>query len=94
MVLLLFKIQLLEVVLGLQLQQVLIILVSSSALSTGNINTTIGYNSSANNYSYSTAIGYNSTVTANNQVMLGTSAETVVIPASCTISIFYKHIYF
>jgi hypothetical protein len=58
---------------------------SSPSLSTGSTNTTIGYNSSADNYSNSTAIGYNSTNTANNQVMLGTSAETVVIPASCTI---------
>jgi hypothetical protein len=57
---------------------------AGSSITNGTNNTLIGINSNSG-YSYSTAIGYNSTTTANNQVMLGTSAETVVIPASCTI---------
>ena len=57
---------------------------AGSSITNGSNNTLIGINSNSG-YSYSTAIGYNSTTTANNQVMLGTSAETVVIPASCTI---------
>jgi hypothetical protein len=43
--------------------------------------TAIGANSSVPNpYDYSTAIGYSATATASNQVVLGTSSETVIIP--------------
>ena len=34
----------------------------------------------SNTYNYSTAIGYNSTINSSNQIMLGSSAETVVCP--------------
>ena len=63
---------------------------SSSSLSTGNTNTTIGYNSSADNYSYSTALGQSATNTASHQIMLGTTSETVVIPATCSIGYNYN----
>jgi len=43
--------------------------------------TAIGCNSSVPNpYDYSTALGYGATATASNQVVLGTSSETVIIP--------------
>ena len=51
----------------------------------GGFNTLVGVNSNSG-YSYSTALGYNSTITANNQIMLGTSSETVVVPGSLTIN--------
>ena len=48
---------------------------------TGSSNTYIGYqaNASANNFSNSTAIGYQSSITGNNQIVLGRTADTVVI---------------
>jgi hypothetical protein len=49
---------------------------------TGSNNTYIGYQAQANgnNYTKSTALGSGATITASNQVVLGTSTETVVIP--------------
>ena len=47
---------------------------------TSSNNTALGYNANTNNFSNSTAIGYNSSATANNQIVLGTSAETVYVP--------------
>ena len=44
--------------------------------------TAIGANSNCNSYSGSTALGYNATCTASNQIMIGTTAETVVIPGN------------
>jgi hypothetical protein len=49
-----------------------------SMIATNN-STCIGNNSDCA-YSKSTALGYNSVCTDNNQIMLGTSAETVVVP--------------
>ena len=42
--------------------------------------TTIGANSTTNGFSRSTAIGYNASSTSANQIILGTSEETVFIP--------------
>jgi predicted acyltransferase (DUF342 family) len=55
---------------------------AGSANVDGSFNTYIGYNANADagNYSYSTAIGANALITGSNQIVLGTSAETVVIP--------------
>jgi microcystin-dependent protein len=47
--------------------------------------TCVGTNSDTS-FNYSTAIGSNSTCTADRQIMLGTTAETVVIPGSLTVS--------
>jgi hypothetical protein len=41
---------------------------------------------SSNNYSQSTAVGYNAKITASNQIMLGTSAQTVQIPGALTVT--------
>ena len=49
-------------------------------------NTAIGYMADSGSYSYSTALGYSATNTANNQVMLGTSAETVQVPGTLTVN--------
>jgi hypothetical protein len=55
---------------------------AGSANVDGSFNTYRGYNANADagNYSYSTAIGANALITGSNQVVLGTSAETIVIP--------------
>lgn len=55
---------------------------AGSANIDGSFNTYIGYNANADagNYSYSTAIGANALITGSNQIVLGTSAETVVLP--------------
>jgi hypothetical protein len=55
---------------------------AGSANVDGSFNTYIGYNANADagNYSYSTAIGANSLITGSNQIVLGTSGETVVFP--------------
>ena len=49
---------------------------------TGSNNTYVGYNAKANGsaYTQSTALGANAIITASNQVVLGTTTETVVIP--------------
>jgi len=49
------------------------------------LSSAIGANSNTGGYSRSTALGYNSTCTANNQIMIGTSAENVNIPSNGTI---------
>ncbi len=50
-------------------------------------NTYLGYNTgcTGGNYYSSTAIGYNAQITANNQIVLGTSAETVYVPGATGI---------
>ena len=52
------------------------------AQTSGTNNTYIGAlaQANANTYTNSTALGYNATITASNQVVLGTTTETVVIP--------------
>jgi len=52
------------------------------AQTSGTNNTYIGAlaQANANTYTNSTALGYNATITASNQVVLGTNTETVVIP--------------
>ena len=47
---------------------------------TGSNNTAIGNNAQVNGASNSTAIGYNATTSKSNQIVLGTSAETVYVP--------------
>jgi hypothetical protein len=51
----------------------------------GSTNTMIGHNANSNNYNYSTAIGYNASNTGSNQVILGTTSETVFMPGNSTI---------
>ena len=58
---------------------------SGQSMITVTNSTCIGANSDAK-FSSSTALGYNSVCTANNQVMLSTSAETVVIPGSLNVN--------
>ncbi|GAG12166.1 unnamed protein product, partial [marine sediment metagenome] len=48
----------------------------------GSYSTAIGYLASASSFTDSVALGYNSLVTANNQIRLGTSTETVSIPGN------------
>lgn len=49
----------------------------------GSYNTYLGYNTSSldTNYSYSCAVGVNSRIDGNHQIVLGTSAEIVVMPS-------------
>jgi len=55
--------------------------------STGICNSYLGYLCSNNgDFSYSTAIGKQANITANNQIMLGTSGETVVCPNTLTVA--------
>lgn len=58
----------------------------NGAYTSGTANTCIGSGTNTGNHTYSTAIGYGATCTASNQIMLGTSSETVVIPGSITLS--------
>jgi len=55
---------------------------------TGSNNTYVGYQAKANasNYSNSTALGAGATITASNQVVLGTLSEKVVIPNQIQVS--------
>jgi hypothetical protein len=55
---------------------------AGTANTLGSNNTYIGYQAqaNANNYSNSTAIGAGAVITGNNQVVLGTTTETVIIP--------------
>ena len=55
---------------------------SGTAITTGSNNTFVGYQAQAdgNGYSNSTALGSGAVITASNQVVLGTTNETVVIP--------------
>jgi hypothetical protein len=61
---------------------------ASGSTTTGSNNTFIGSGADATTAasSNSTAIGYNAKTTASNQVVLGTSTETVVIPNTITYS--------
>jgi hypothetical protein len=61
---------------------------AGNALTTGAYNTAIGANAFAtgNIYNYSTAIGYNAQITGNNQLVLGTSAETVKLSGGINMS--------
>jgi hypothetical protein len=57
------------------------------AATTANYSTGIGYNAAYNgNYSYCTSIGYNSQPTADYQIMMGTSAETMVVPGDSSFN--------
>lgn len=55
-----------------------------ASASTAGLNTFLGaltkFNSSLGNYTKSTAIGYDATITASNQIVMGTSTETLVLP--------------
>ena len=61
---------------------------SGQTLSSGTNNTFIGANtsSSINTLSSSTAIGYNAQVTKSNQIVIGTSAETINIPGKLLVN--------
>ena len=61
---------------------------SGMTLVTGTNNTFLGANTSSSltTLSSSTAIGYNAEVTSSNQIMLGTSAETVNVPGILTVN--------
>ncbi len=48
--------------------------------------TALGYSASTFLFDYSTALGYSATCTAANQVMIGTAAETVVVPGSLYVN--------
>ena len=56
--------------------------IAGSSNTTGNYNTFLGYNSGSSGSTgyYSTAIGYNSRFTGNNQIVLGTTSEIVIVP--------------
>ena len=57
--------------------------------SNSDYNTFVGVDTgivSGNNYSHSTALGYGATVTADNQIMLGRSDETVVVPGDASFN--------
>ena len=56
----------------------------AGATGQGNYSVAIGNNALNAGYTGSVALGYNSKNTANNQIILGTSAETVVVPGSMT----------
>ncbi len=63
---------------------------SGQNLVSGNFNTFLGANTditnSATTYTQSTAIGYNAKITASNQIVLGTSTETVIVPGTATFA--------
>jgi len=61
---------------------------AGSTNSTGSNNTYVGYGADANGgaWSNSTAIGANARITASNQIVLGTSTETISIPGSLSVS--------
>ena len=56
----------------------------------GSYNTFVGYNSKLNDledpWTNSTALGSGATISASNQIVLGTSSETVSIPGSATVT--------
>ena len=58
---------------------------SNTGTTTATNTTAIGYNSDCANFTDSTALGYNATNTASNQVMLGTSKETVQINGTLNV---------
>ena len=56
---------------------------SGNSNTSGQYNSFLGYNSNTSGtYSYSTAIGQYATISANNQVVLGTSSEYIYIPGT------------
>jgi hypothetical protein len=57
---------------------------TGTANTTGSNNTYLGYNtgSNANNYNNSTAVGTSATITASNQIVLGTASEKVYVPGN------------
>lgn len=60
---------------------------AGSSVNTGSSNTFIGANTNAlDDYSYSTAIGANAQVTGDNQIVLGTSSETVYCPNNLNVA--------
>ena len=51
----------------------------------GQYNTYVGVNTTATgNFSKSTAIGYSATITASNQIVIGTATENILIPGNTT----------
>jgi hypothetical protein len=54
--------------------------------STGSNNTFLGSDTSGGAFGNSTAIGAGATITASNQIVLGTSGETVVIPGTMSVT--------
>jgi hypothetical protein len=64
-----------------------LVMLSSINVGNGANNTFLGHNANVSQVvSGSTAIGYNATSNASNQIMVGTSTETVVIPSNLTFS--------
>jgi hypothetical protein len=61
---------------------------SGKNITTGNNNSFLGFESSSSSGSFndSTAIGYKATITASNQIMLGTASETVVCPNKLNVT--------
>jgi hypothetical protein len=57
----------------------------SASTRTGQYNTYLGINTAATgNFSNSTAIGYSATITANNQIVIGTASENILIAGNTT----------
>jgi hypothetical protein len=67
---------------------------AGSTNTTGSKNTYLGYGADASGgaWSNSTAIGANARITASNQIVLGTSTETISIPGSLSVSSVSKDI--
>jgi hypothetical protein len=64
-------------------------------LTTASNCTFLGYAADFSNttqYAQSTAIGYNAKITANNQVMIATSTENVVMPGTAQVNNQYLHL--
>jgi len=61
--------------------------VAGTTNNTGNNNTFIGYQAqTSGQFDNSTALGAGAIITANNQIVLGTSSETVKVPGNLTVS--------
>jgi len=62
--------------------------IAGSTNSSGSFNTYLGYGADASGdaWSKSTAIGANARITASNQIVLGTSMETVSVPGAISVS--------
>jgi hypothetical protein len=66
---------------------------AGGGISSGNTNTFIGAaTSSSVNVGNSSVIGYNAVATASNQVVLGTSTETVIVPSTTGINLLNRNI--
>ena len=59
--------------------------IGRESVSTGSNSTALGYAASTSTFTNSTALGKSATCTSNNQIMLGTSSETVSIPGNLGI---------